>query len=745
MAKINRFYQPMQRDFSSQQFQPNYELWLGALDKQQENFDKANDLSQLPIDALPGADTEYAEELRKKRQSQIDEAATIFSEQGVSAGNRYIRDLTRQVRSEYLPGGSAAGLKSKKDSFVKFKTEQEERFQKGELSRAQYNQSVNAAFKEYNSTGGFKTDSNLTLNGRQEQVTIDDFAPEFLKNFKANSDVHKSFFYKNGKMVYDKTKVSEIEAERVQKSLSQAYLNAAGATGQLDDEFKQYGKVKSKEDYLSDANDKIDQYTQLSSKANSDVKNMTTQQIKDLQTELKDLGLYGGKIDGKAGKNTKNGLELLKNGSKEQIEHLNEFKEGIDDFDNTSASKQSFITKRINELTQPYSDAKANRQVDVSSTNLGQTFADFKRREDYKNEEEVKKTKLISLGNKLNSHSLDPIKLDKYGNVVTTDGGVDRAKKQFKKSKLYNDYYYDSVPLVGGFLSYGDSFIRGLGSMIFGEDQELDPESKEGVVLDVMKRRMDDIDMLHSNRLIKEAEKAKGFELTQAEMQKIKDDNRMTEKQRLAYRVEQYNQSLKAPEFFEFTAPDLTSNEGKKQKSAAEALFNNSSKFVAKEGIWKMTDAGGQMQNYIITNQSGQKLPGVSLQERINSSDGGGRPQYKGEVTDINSNAPYGSIVYSVGNEEIYLTNPALQASEEWFANRLLAAHSSQMGVVEIDLNNNYSYQGAGLNLSKGNYRIKYNDPEHVTVERKEGNKYKKVENVSVKELKAFAQSLKNN
>lgn len=356
---MNRFDVPISsfRRQVDQQWLPNTELLAKALQQQQGGLDAARTLSEIPVDALEGADTEYAANVRKNLASTVDELTNIYKNQGVAAGARARSKAIRDIKRMQLPGGDVYELAQRKKQFSEYQKTQAERLQKGEITPAQYYMAVTNAKNEYDKAGGYGGKQKLNLAKKMNQVDFDEFANDFLDNLKASSDIYGSFKYQpeTGQIYYDKTKVDELTAQKVFDTLSSAYMNAASKTGQLSDEYayrKQAGLIEDK-DIREDAKSVVDLAETV------DLTNPDS--VKALQKQLVALGYDTGGVDGKMGEKTKNA-----------IAEANKLA-GLTDNQYETYSENLFKQQYVNQLAKPYAEAKAYKDIDKTLQNFGRT------------------------------------------------------------------------------------------------------------------------------------------------------------------------------------------------------------------------------------------------------------------------------------------------------------------------------------------------------------------------------------
>lgn len=377
MPSLNRFdtYVPLRSNFVPKEYIPNFEGLAKALQAQEQRYDLAQQASDIPVDGLQGKDLEYAEELRKQRYASIDKASKIFQEQGLNAGNRYLNDLVRQIRREELPGGASFDLKQRKSNFLDFQQKQQERLQKDEISRAQYQRSVSDALEAYNQAGGYRGDAALSLTGRPNQIIYEDFALKHLDAMKASGKIDEGWMYRNGRVFHRERKVTELEAQKIQDAIAESFKNAAARTGQLADEFdvRYKGQEFNKDAFIQKGEDQKQKALELKTYIDAVDINIP-RQVKLLQQELQKYGLDTGGTDGVAGPKTLAAINDAKQATQASIQQADAYLQRLDDLDARSLYMNQFITDEVNRLARPTGILGSYRDEDLTLTSFGKTL-----------------------------------------------------------------------------------------------------------------------------------------------------------------------------------------------------------------------------------------------------------------------------------------------------------------------------------------------------------------------------------
>ena len=379
MATVNRFNKFLPRRFNSEYFvpevfTPNFQLLAEGIKAQQGRLDTARALSDLPIQALQGKDTEMADQLRQKYNNQIDSVVDIFSNQGINAGNKALRDLSREIKRSHLPGGDAYELNQRLKNFTEFQKDQQERLQKGEIRPEQYWASTTNALNVYNKAGGYGSKANLNLRARAQKVDLDKIANNYLKNYKADLVEGEHYHVRDGKLLLTKEGRKYIDQDEVQKDLENLYRQRLGDTGELSDvySYRSQGKEFTKEPFINQVNDITNSATDILNKTSLG-DNPTKEEITSTQEYLNSLG-FNLQIDGKMGPRTKQALELAQQTANTTLENTKETMNTINTTSAEQLARSQFDRDFISEAVQPFASAKAFEEKTVDTKSLGNTM-----------------------------------------------------------------------------------------------------------------------------------------------------------------------------------------------------------------------------------------------------------------------------------------------------------------------------------------------------------------------------------
>lgn len=107
MGPINKYSTFEAVDFDNiELFQPDWQAIDGMLSEQQNTYDAAKAINDLPIDAYGDVDKKRASTILSARDEWMDEISNIFATKGINAGNKALKQMTRQIEKEYTDPNS---------------------------------------------------------------------------------------------------------------------------------------------------------------------------------------------------------------------------------------------------------------------------------------------------------------------------------------------------------------------------------------------------------------------------------------------------------------------------------------------------------------------------------------------------------------------------------------------------------------------------------------------------------------
>lgn len=129
-----RFDKFLPRDYSMQWYvpklaMPNFEAWDAMLQQQQTQYDTTVALTEKnPQYLQTEEDRVIFQQYKDDTSGALDEITKAYQEQGLSAGNRLLRDKGRAILKEWQPGGRAALLEDRHNSYAAALKQIEETF-----------------------------------------------------------------------------------------------------------------------------------------------------------------------------------------------------------------------------------------------------------------------------------------------------------------------------------------------------------------------------------------------------------------------------------------------------------------------------------------------------------------------------------------------------------------------------------------------------------------------------------------
>ncbi len=374
MATINRFARPVQKDYSwvnpqIDVFEPNYNLWLDTLDKQQALYDSRNNI--VTPEHLR-EDSPFVAKSIGGIEGLSKQAVDLYTSGDVSAGNRLLRQAQQKQVELWRPGGQFYQAKQNYTQYSAFAQKQKERLEKGEITSEQYKQSVESPLAKYGQQGGLEKNAQLNLLGRTNAINPDEFLQDYLKNYE--SDLTQSGYKlsrENGKLVYRKSETEKIDYDEVLKDSKSALSNAMSQTGQLQDmlDVRTGGQQMSMQPH-------IDKYTQgLTSQ--QDVKNkLSTLSNPELITYFESKGITGV---------NKNNVGALKTKALEQTNaQISSFESKIKDLNSITDPNEinkfnrDYLTDNyLTGVTKPYASAKSFEKSKTFQDVYSDPYVDF--------------------------------------------------------------------------------------------------------------------------------------------------------------------------------------------------------------------------------------------------------------------------------------------------------------------------------------------------------------------------------
>lgn len=684
---MNRFENPLQRNFKTnyyvdEMWTPDFKMWGQAIQQQQKEFDQMQN-SSLGIDALQGKDTVRAKELMNEVEQKKQQIVDMYAKQDFNSARRMSRELGNDMSKKILPGGEAYNINNRKKTYLEHDKKLKEAFQKGDISEQSYRYSTQRNLDEYNATA-YDPEGNLDLSSVGKEVSADEYANKFLKNVKADGKYNPDAIkYRNGKYTIDRTKVTEVEYQELLNALSQGFKTEAQKTGQLN----AYSYYNLNDDIRNQYKQATEQYAQQAESYNKfkeslyndngeviDTDNETA--VKKMQEELKNLG-YEIEADGKYGQKTQAAMS----------DAVNNFKGLQSQISSLSNPDEYFIDQYIQEQMQPYAYAGSFRDEDKKTINLGDTFSQFKRKEDYKKKQDeiVAQARTGTLDK---ANALAAAGIEKDGDVYRLNGTAwKRLEKRAAERKAKSDKNWEEADgIIESGIAGTQNFFTRLGESVssiyqymFDEDDILDETSEPFVAT--------------QNRILREKEQA-WSQMDGSQKQEFAQKNNMSVSE-----FEKEFKSVDTEETFKYlmnqegvqTSRDVFSVYGeKKAKAEEEAYFGRGiidNKRIRARAAGSFFDESGG--DEYLRSEDLQELQ-QAIKEDYKKPKGEREYHIKGEVETDNQYLPKGTKIISGPDGQEFFMEPDLGDIYEGngykpeFINNLIQVAKNSMGSMAL-------------------------------------------------------------
>ena len=355
---INRFdSRPTRYDFSFRNYQEvlpkvDFEAFGQLLQQQQTQFDAYNTLltSKLPKYLPTEGDQQLYQQYKQDANKAVTNVTDLYVNQGVSAGNRAIKDGVRTFAQDWQPGGRAAVLEDRYLGYQNARTQIEKEFEKDTNPANKwfaYKQLQDQLAKPltYNPSTGEYT--RINTPELYKDANIKKGIDEAIKEIHDSGDtqiVRLSPFW------LQKIK-TEGRTKETLEAVTNALLNQPEYSKQRDIEalYKMNGVDPT--ELAKRAGENLDkQYSQLETSIGNA---KTKEQIKALQNQLIEQG-YDVTVDGQMGKQTQDAVKQYLDKQKESIEQQKQ------NFDPVQYGKNAVNQSYLN-----YSRAFANQKRDI--------------------------------------------------------------------------------------------------------------------------------------------------------------------------------------------------------------------------------------------------------------------------------------------------------------------------------------------------------------------------------------------
>lgn len=633
---MNRYSQLSGHGLQLPMMQLPYEKLDELLGQQKALIDTTNQLASHAPKYIQESQfaTDAAKQINQYQQGVKEKLSQIAATGNTRDYMEALDQAQQQIAKLYRPGGLAYNLEQDYATYQTHVAKEQERLSKGEIDQYQFQESIKNPLKQYDATKGTKR-YNPTL--KPQAVNFDEFANKFIANYEDTDLIKRGNFRSiNGRWVYDDTKVTGVEAQKVLRDLTSAFSNAAATTGQLQDRFN----------VLNENGKLTNEYKAKQLQQSSDILNILNKtdltkkgDVENLQKQLNNLGLDTGGVDGKVGPKTKAAIELAKKSAETTIETLNQ----TDVTSLTPEAQQDFYSTYVNSLATPYASATGRQKEERKFTNFGEQLWWLKQKADLENKSK-EDSELNLLIRTLPANKAVPKDLEYYiqGNELkkNTNASADKRDKE------------GEIPMPFPGWQTANRVISFFDRLFTGNDT-VDLNTEPALVN------------------IKEHLIANNPALANATPETINEAV-----------ASEWNRQSKGSIDARYTAGDT------KFKKAFDTTFVP---VLDKDG--KLTNVGNLI-NFEFTNRNGGKVSGQQFAKE--ATEKGETISYKGAVTDIASDLPYGSTVMAVGNDEIYM-EPDIQTTYD--PNTLINAGYRAINNAEVANTVNFKYQGRDMEM----------------------------------------------
>jgi hypothetical protein len=327
-STISRFDRFTPRDLSWQTYVPklptiDFQQWDSLLENTQTKYDAAIAATQKYPKHLQNR-VDLAGQYKQSAVGAVDDITQTYMNEGLTSGNRKMRDFALKLNKDWQPGGLAYELEQEYNDYQTasqqidkyYKDNKAENSVNRRFSMNQLQKSAQGEFK-YNKEGDMYSRANIVADTRP-YVDIMEEAQKVVKDIKENGTTD---IIKMSPAWFEKIKTEEVTPETI-KEVTNTLLQQPKYAEQ-----RQLELWGEKQKYTPEQLTQLEEAhkTDLQSQYDKSVKQIedlksTKQGKKDLQEQLQKAGYYEGKIDGDFGKDSKAALDKFLNDSKTTLE-----------------------------------------------------------------------------------------------------------------------------------------------------------------------------------------------------------------------------------------------------------------------------------------------------------------------------------------------------------------------------------------------------------------------------------------
>lgn len=186
--RVNRYDNPREVRFDDiDMFSPNTQALAQTLTGQQQRYDAFNNsIDAVTLNSL-STDFDKAESIRNMVSGSSDDAANVFVEKGVNAGNRFLNKRMREIKRQFSPGGEAYAIQSSYNAYNDYVKVLEDMLSDGKITADKKRDLETMSRSFYDGVGDGKRGFN-TFTGvdAAEDVNITQELMDFFGEFEAD-------------------------------------------------------------------------------------------------------------------------------------------------------------------------------------------------------------------------------------------------------------------------------------------------------------------------------------------------------------------------------------------------------------------------------------------------------------------------------------------------------------------------------------------------------------------------------
>lgn len=352
---ITRFNRFAPRDYNMEWYvpkevMPNIEAWDSLLGEQQKKYDTAKMLlsEKMPKYLQTEEDRQLFQKYKESVGQTLDNVTEAYQSKGVNAGNQALQEAARTFSKHWQPGGLANVLEDRYNSFAAAQQEIEKSYK--DDSRG-----INKQYANYNLKKQLENPINYNADtGEYQKIST----PELYKDPNIQKLMLDAFNQVKESGDTDIVRLSPTMLEKIKtEGRSPEVLQEIGRAiyqqypNQINIESWYRGQNMNPEVAKEQYNKKLDDIYEKQKSLLDKSKDLTKDEIKQLQSDLIEQGYTEIKVDGQFGDKTKSSLEDYLKKTKNTIEEKkqkfdfndfvkNQITSGYDQFAKNLANKK---------------------------------------------------------------------------------------------------------------------------------------------------------------------------------------------------------------------------------------------------------------------------------------------------------------------------------------------------------------------------------------------------------------------